>query len=155
MFRRRYGTFQWLSLPMSFPATQMVPASGSSSLVNSRRNVVLPDPEGPTWNTNSPLAMSTEASRMATVVPLYDLVTCSSLIIVKEQYAPTGAQWLDRLPVKIFDRRDGEPCYPCWERRQRRYASMKASSSPSRTACTLPVSYLVRSSFTIWYGART
>src|SRR5438270_13326089 len=81
MLRRRYGTFQWLSLPMSLPATQMVPQSGSSSLVSRRRNVDLPEPEGPTRNTNSPFAMSTETSRMATVVPLYDLVTFSSRIM--------------------------------------------------------------------------
>src|SRR5256885_12317676 len=82
MLRRRKGTFHVLSLPMSFPATQMVPPSGSSSLVSRRRKVDFPEPEGPTRNTNSPLAMSTEASRMATVVPLYDLVTFSSLIMV-------------------------------------------------------------------------
>src|SRR3954453_14107610 len=93
MLRRRYGTFQWLSLPMSLPATQMVPPSGSSSLVNRRRKVDFPEPEGPTRNTNSPLAMSTEAARMATVVPLYDLVMFSSLIMMsaKGRCAPHGA----------------------------------------------------------------
>src|SRR5437588_3951562 len=99
---------------MSLPATQMVPASGSSSLVSRRRKVDFPDPEGPTRNTNSPLAMSTEASRMATVVPLYDLVTCSSLIIVRG--APqSGAPrlCLANLPAGPYEgrvlRRRGQP----------------------------------------------
>ncbi len=39
--------------------------------------VVLPDPEGPTRKTNSPLSISTVQSRSATVEPLYVLVTFS------------------------------------------------------------------------------
>src|SRR5580704_19378499 len=81
MLRRRNGTFQGDSSLMSFPATQMCPVSGDSSLVSSRRNVDLPDPDGPTRNTNSPLPMSTVHSRRATVVFLYDLVTLSSRIM--------------------------------------------------------------------------
>src|SRR5213078_4650078 len=75
---------------MSLPATQMVPESGSSSLVRRCRNVDFPDPDGPTRKTNSPLAMSTEHSRRATVVPLYDLVTFSSLIMVGRKRARPG-----------------------------------------------------------------
>ena len=48
---------------------------------HSRMKSVLPEPEGPTRKTNSPFSMSTVTSRRATVVPLYDLVTCSNLII--------------------------------------------------------------------------
>src|SRR3954447_16094727 len=74
---------------MSLPATQIVPESGSSSFVSRRRNVDFPEPDGPTRKTNSPLAISTDASRSATVVPLYDLVTFSSRIIWQKGRAPT------------------------------------------------------------------
>ena len=43
--------------------------------------VVLPDPDGPTRNTNSPLSISTEQSWRATVDPLYVLVTFWNLIM--------------------------------------------------------------------------
>ena len=43
--------------------------------------VVLPEPEGPTRKTNSPLSISTEKSPRATVEPLYVLVTFSNLIM--------------------------------------------------------------------------
>ena len=43
---------------MSLPATKIWPLSGSSSLFSRRRNVDLPDPDGPTRNTNSPFWMS-------------------------------------------------------------------------------------------------
>ena len=42
---------------MSLPATQICPVSGCSSLLSRRSNVDLPEPEGPTRNTNSPLAI--------------------------------------------------------------------------------------------------
>ena len=44
--------------------------SGSSSRSSSRMNVVLPEPEDPTRKTNSPLSISTDMSRRATVDPL-------------------------------------------------------------------------------------
>jgi len=43
--------------------------------------VLLPDPEGPTRKTNSPLLISQSASRRATTSPLKTLETFSSLII--------------------------------------------------------------------------
>ncbi len=43
----------------------------------------------------------------------------------------------------------GDAAYTLW-RRQCRYDSMNPSRSPSSTACTFPVSYRVRSSFTNW-----
>ncbi len=66
MLRRRKGTFQGLSWAMSFPATQIRPPSGSSSLLSRRMNVDFPEPDGPTRNTNSPLWMSADAWRRAT-----------------------------------------------------------------------------------------
>src|SRR6266576_915886 len=97
---------------MSLPATQMMPVSGSSSLVRRRRKVDFPDPDGPTRKTNSPLEMSTEASRSATVVPLYDLVTFSSLIMIGKERGPrqVGAQWPVRLPASYFAERGRESC---------------------------------------------
>ncbi len=66
MLRRRNGTFHGLRRAMSLPATQMRPLSGASSLLSRRMKVDLPEPDGPTRNTNSPLAMSADASRRAT-----------------------------------------------------------------------------------------
>src|SRR5579862_4134872 len=68
---------------MSLPATQIEPSSGRSSRVSKRSNEDLPEPEGPTRKTNSPLAISREASRRATVLR-YVFVTWSSLIICGE-----------------------------------------------------------------------
>ena len=64
--------------PISLPASQIRPESGSSSRSRSRMKVVLPDPTGPTRKTNSPLSISTVQSRSATVEPLYVLVTFSN-----------------------------------------------------------------------------
>src|SRR5215471_15675333 len=58
MRRRRYGTFQLLSLARSFPATWIRPSDGRSSLRISRRKVDLPEPDGPTRKTNSPFSTS-------------------------------------------------------------------------------------------------
>ena len=70
MLRRRKGTFQLESSPMSLPATKMCPRSGTSSLFSSRMKVDLPEPEGPTRKTNSPFSMLTLASRRAATSPL-------------------------------------------------------------------------------------
>ena len=58
MLRRKNGTFQLGSSPMSLPATNTRPRSGCSSLLSRRMNVDLPDPDGPTKNTNSPRCTS-------------------------------------------------------------------------------------------------
>ena len=47
MLRRRNGTFQLESSPMSLPATKMRPSSGVSSLFSRRMKVDLPEPDGP------------------------------------------------------------------------------------------------------------
>ena len=75
ILRRKYGTFHGARVPTSLPATQISPSSVRSSLVTSRKKVVLPEPEGPTMNTNSPRGMSTVTSRRAATGPLYVLVT--------------------------------------------------------------------------------
>src|SRR3546814_856889 len=85
MLRRRYGTFHDDSSRMSLPATKMRPCSGRSSRLTRRRKVDLPDPDAPTRNTNSPLAISTSALRRAGTSPLYVLVTFSSLIMGRRE----------------------------------------------------------------------
>src|ERR1035438_1840173 len=75
ILRRKYGTFQGASVPTSLPATQISPSSVRSSFVTNRKKVVLPEPDGPTMNTNSPRGMSTVTSRRAATEPLYVLVT--------------------------------------------------------------------------------
>src|SRR3954452_12717280 len=69
---------------MDLPATQKRPRSGFSCLLISRSIVDLPEPDGPTRKTNSPLATSKVASRRATTSVLYVLVTFSSLIMFEE-----------------------------------------------------------------------
>ena len=81
MLRRRYGTRHELMDPTSRPATNTRPCWATSSRFSSRMKVDLPDPDGPTKNTNSPLAMEMLASRTATTSPLYTFVTLSSLIM--------------------------------------------------------------------------
>jgi len=44
--RRRYGTRHCVNSPISRPATQILPSSGSSSRRRRRRQVVFPEPEG-------------------------------------------------------------------------------------------------------------
>src|SRR5215469_9109466 len=58
MRRRSWGTFQFVSRARSLPATWILPVVGRSSLRTSRRNVDLPDPDGPTKKTNSPFSTS-------------------------------------------------------------------------------------------------
>jgi hypothetical protein len=59
----------------------IVPLVGTSSRSNSRRNVDLPEPDGPMRKTNSPRSMSTDTrSSAGRVDVLYILVTRSRRI---------------------------------------------------------------------------
>ena len=70
------------SWPMSLPATQMRPPSGSSSLVSRRRKVDLPEPDGPDEEDELALLRCRRRRRGARrSMPLYDLVTFSSRIM--------------------------------------------------------------------------
>ena len=81
MLRRRCGTRDGGMSMMFRPATHTAPRSGRSCRLSRRNMVLLPEPEGPTRKTNSPLAMSKLASRRATTSAAYDLVTFSRRII--------------------------------------------------------------------------
>ena len=63
--RRMAGTFQLCSLFSSRPATNTLPLLERCSRRIRRRKVDLPEPEGPTRKTNSPLSMSTDTSERA------------------------------------------------------------------------------------------
>src|SRR5215471_11607074 len=81
MRRRRYGTFQLVSLARSFPATWIRPSVGRSSRRISRRKVDLPEPDGPTRKTNSPFSTSRLTfSRAGRLWLVYVLVTLSKWI---------------------------------------------------------------------------
>ena len=67
--RRRCGTFQAGSFEACLPAIQMSPLLGRSSRIMRRISVDFPEPEGPTRNTNSPLAIWSSTSLTATTPP--------------------------------------------------------------------------------------
>ena len=50
---------------ISTPSKRIVPSVGSSSRLRQRRNVLLPEPEGPTTNTTSPRRISVETPHKA------------------------------------------------------------------------------------------
>ena len=57
-------------LVMSTPSKRMEPPVGSSSRFRLRRNVDLPEPEGPMTTTTSPRSMSTVTPSRALMAPL-------------------------------------------------------------------------------------
>ena len=78
---RSRGTRRRGSLATLRSFTVIVPRVGTSSRSRSRRNVDLPDPEGPMRKTNSPLSISAETrSSAGRVEVLYTLVTRSRRI---------------------------------------------------------------------------
>src|SRR5947208_16316825 len=94
---RSRGTLRLAILATSKLATYSRPAVGTSSRSNSRRNVDLPEPEGPIRKTNSPLSISTVTSSNAgRVEVLYTLDTCSSRITRRES---TTARVIELLPT--------------------------------------------------------
>src|SRR3989454_348837 len=56
MLRRRYGTPTWLIRPMFLPPIRICPLVGFSAQKRSRKSVLLPAPEGPVSQMNSPLS---------------------------------------------------------------------------------------------------
>jgi hypothetical protein len=54
MLRRKNGTLSLRSRPISRPRNNMRPLSTASAAYSKRSSVLLPAPEGPVMNTNSP-----------------------------------------------------------------------------------------------------
>jgi hypothetical protein len=54
---------------MSRPSTRIVPSSGASNPATIRSTVVLPQPEGPRSETNSPFSMGSEKSLTTRFAP--------------------------------------------------------------------------------------
>src|SRR5215472_2201347 len=79
--RRSSGTRQLVSRARSLPATWILPSVGRSSRRINRRNVDLPEPDGPTRKTNSPFSTSRLTfSRAGRLWLAYVLVTLSKWI---------------------------------------------------------------------------
>src|SRR5882757_20601 len=72
---------------MSLPPTWTRPESGSSKPAIMRSDVVLPQPDGPSSEKNSPAAMSSVTPSTATTLPSKVLVTFSSLIVAEVMHA--------------------------------------------------------------------
>src|SRR5262245_27686598 len=68
---------------MSRPATWMRPESGNSKPAIMRNDVVLPQPEGPSREKNSPAAMSSVTPSTATIRPSKVLVTFSRRMVAE------------------------------------------------------------------------
>jgi hypothetical protein len=66
------------SAVMSWPRTRTRPASGASKPAIMRSVVVLPQPDGPRREKNSPSAMASDTSSTARAAPAKTLVTRSS-----------------------------------------------------------------------------
>src|SRR5687768_9631702 len=86
MLRRSSGTLESGIALMLRPATHTSPRSGRSCRLSRRKSVLLPEPDGPTRNTNSALATSKLASRSAATSELYVLVTFSRRITREARY---------------------------------------------------------------------
>src|SRR5215212_6845078 len=69
---------------MSWPPTWTRPLSGISKPAMMRRLVVLPQPDGPSSEKNSPALMSSVTPSTATTLPSKVLVTSSSLMVAED-----------------------------------------------------------------------
>jgi hypothetical protein len=69
------------------------PSVTSSSPAIMRRMVVLPQPDGPTSATNSPLAISSETSRTACTPPGNSLLTWSRTILPIDALLSDSRRW--------------------------------------------------------------
>ena len=57
IFLLKYGTSLSFNLPKSREFIFIIPSVGSSSFITNFKNVDLPEPDGPTKNTNSPFSI--------------------------------------------------------------------------------------------------
>ena len=67
--RRRSGGTTWAGEEISSLSIAMVPAEGGAKPAIMRSVVVLPQPDGPSSETNSPGAISSEKSATASTAP--------------------------------------------------------------------------------------
>src|SRR5436190_9909836 len=98
MLRRSVGTFDRFSFGSDLPPTIRLPEVGSISFKRSLMKVDLPEPDGPTRKTNSPLSICTETSSRPTIDGSYIFVMPSKMIIAS---AAGGGS------VRLRGRRDG------------------------------------------------
>src|SRR5215207_1569652 len=77
---------------MSAPSTKIAPLSGRSSWLMQRRNVLLPEPEGPMMHDTSPRATSSETPASACSASKY-LCTSTAATIASMR---SGPLWLER-----------------------------------------------------------
>src|SRR3954452_20170971 len=72
---------------MSAPSTKIAPLSGRSSWLMQRRNVLLPEPEGPMMHDTSPRGTSSETPASACSAPKY-LCTSTAVTIASMASGP-------------------------------------------------------------------
>ena len=153
------------------PASRIWPESGSSSRRRRRMNVVLPEPEvADEEDELALLDLDTDVAQrdgrsLVGLGDVYELDHRSGEVSPRRgNRAPARSYRLWPRPsghrlrcrsqqVSVPGTTSCAVRYAPLSRWRRSSASMKASRSPSRTASTLPVSWLVRRSLTSWYGA--
>src|SRR6186713_315285 len=100
---------------MSRPATWTRPESGSSKPAIMRSDVVLPQPDGPSREKNSPAAMSSVTPSTATTRPSKVFVTSSSLMVAEvipphpEEAAKRPGRILMRHTRRVATRTTSDP----------------------------------------------
>ncbi len=100
IFRRKNGIEASVRRPISRPRNRMRPASTFSAAYSSRKSVLLPAPEGPVMNTNSPRAISSCSPRSTGKSARYALCTSS-----KVSTARCEAVGSKRLPSRNAERK--------------------------------------------------
>src|SRR5688500_18357244 len=85
---------------MSWPPTWTRPLSGISKPAMMRRLVVLPQPDGPSSEKNSPALMSSVTLSTATTLPSNVLVTSSSLMVAEVIQVPPHPEEAAKRPSR-------------------------------------------------------
>ena len=150
--RRKNGTLLFEIAASRWPSTWMSPELGSSSRIMSRIMVLLPEPEAPTRNTNSPFRISKETPpRAGRALREYAFVTLSKENHVERTHRAYGLRSGAPRSVGLTGACDHSAASlaACSCLRHRIPAAMKPSRSPSKTACGLFTSWFVRRSLTI------
>src|SRR3954451_16866878 len=85
---------------MSAPSTKIAPLSGRSSWLMQRRNVLLPEPEGPMMHDTSPRGTSSETPASACSAPKY-LCTSTAVTIASMRSGPLRLERHDGLRAPL------------------------------------------------------